>query len=316
MKRRLIAIPLIIILLVCIIFIQTASNRIISPERARLREVHHQILAEPTEHGMTITSHTAPDGTPYLLCLGLNITGEKGRILRKQLHDRQVSAHQKPAAILLLHGHASRKEHHLAIAERFCAVGFTCLIPDLPGHGENPQKIATFGKNEVPSLLQLVSYFQEEHSLPDNFGIFGLSQGGAIALQLAAADNSSFHSVASISTFAHLSNTIKRTADKKSPLLATLVPAVQFDLRVRHNLDLHEISPAQAASRINLPVFIAHGKNDTFIPPSNAKEIYQNLPHPEKRLRLIPEAGHGNVLAKGDLIYADLCEFYLNASQQ
>ena len=62
---------------------------------------------------------------------------------------------------------------------------------------------------------------------------------------------------------------------------------------------------------VPIPVFIAHGLDDTFIPSSNAHAIYQNLPHPQKRLRLIPDAGHGNVLAEGELIYADLCEFLI-----
>ena len=314
MKRRYFAIPLLLLALALIILVQTASNRIASPDRALLHDRHYHIMTNPAEHGMKLSAHTAPDGTPYYLCEGTPQIGTKGLLLRQQLSDRKIPLSQKPAALLLLHGHGSRKEHHLAIAERFCAAGFTCIIPDLPGHGEHPHKKATFGKNEVPLLLNFTKQIRQEHLLPEKIGLFGLSQGGAIALQLAAAQSEEFHSVATISTFSNLANTLERTAESKSFALATLVPIVTLDLKLRHGLSPQKISPALAATQVTIPSFIVHGENDTFVPPKNALTIFKNLPPSQRKLRLIPKAGHGNVLAKGELIYADLCEFYLNAS--
>ncbi len=313
MKPRYLAIPLLLAVLALLIFIQIASHRITSPQRATLHDSHFEIMAEPANHGMKLSYHTAPDGTPYLLCEGLRTSGKKGLLLRQQLSAKKVQPIPEPAALLLLHGHGSRKEHHLAIAERFCAVGFTCLIPDLPGHGEHPDEKGTFGKKEVPRLRELLTHVHKEHQLPEKIGLFGLSQGGAIALQLAAADHDSFTSVATVSTFADLAQTLESTAHRKSPVLAALLPVIQLDLKLRHQLSVKEISPAQSATKINLPVFVIHGLDDTFIPPSNAETIYRNLSHPEKRLRFVPQAGHGNVLAKGDLIYAELCEFFLTS---
>jgi|GEM_PF-3411362 len=37
--------------------------------------------------------------------------------------------------MLILHGRSGMKEDYLAVAERYRAIGFRCLIPDLPGHG-------------------------------------------------------------------------------------------------------------------------------------------------------------------------------------
>lgn len=314
MKRRYFTIPLLLLVIGFIIFVQSASKRIVSPNRAKLRDAQQAILAEPETHGMKILSDTATDGTPYLLCEGLHVTGKKGRILRTQLSKRGCHPTREHPVLLLLHGHASRKENQLAIAERFCAAGFTCLIPDLPGHGKHPEKIGTFGKTEVPLLLNLVKEARKEHHLSDKVSLFGLSQGGAVALQLAAADEQQFHAVVTISTFANLSKTLSQTAENKSPVLGALFPIVKLNIGWRHDFDLKKISPAQAAKTLSLPVFIAHGLDDTFIPPANAEIIFNNLSHPSKRLRLVPEAGHANVLAKGELIYADLCEFLLEAT--
>ncbi|GHC67264.1 alpha/beta hydrolase family protein [Roseibacillus persicicus] len=312
MKRRYFTIPLILAALVLLIFIQSASNRITSPDRARLRDRHYEILAAPAEHGMEITSHTAPDGTPYLLCQGLPATGEKGRTLRGQLQQRQVPLASDPAAILLLHGHGSRRESQLAIAERFCAAGFTCLLPDLPGHGQHPDPTATFGKREVPLLLRLLAHARAKHQIPEKVGLFGLSQGGAIALQLAAADPQQFTAVASLSSFAHLKKVMTTTAERKSPALAALVPAVQLNLRLQHRFDPNEISPARAAQKISIPTFLAHGAKDSFVPATHAQTISNSLPDTTPRsLHIVPHATHGNVLLLGHEIYADLTEFFL-----
>lgn len=311
MKRRHFAILALLLVLLLLIFIQSASNHIVSPKRARLQDPHFAIMAEPAQHGLQLSTHTAPDGTPYLLCRGQRASGKKGRLLRQQLLARGLAPTTQPATLLLLHGHGSRKEHHLAIAERFCAAGFTCLIPDLPGHGEHPSKAGTFGKKEVALLQDFLRHCRLEHGLSPKVGLFGLSQGGAIALQLAAAEREGFTAVATVSTFADLSQTLKANARQKSPLLAALVPMVQLNLEHRHGLPVHEISPAECARQIGLPAFIAHGQKDRFIPPHNAETIYQNLTHANRHLRLVPNAGHGNVLAEGDLIYADLCQFFL-----
>ena len=118
--------------------------------------------------------------------------------------------------------------------------------------------------------------------------------------------------MAVVSTFAELTPIIKRTAQRKSQVLAALVPLVQMDLRWRHGLPVEEISPVTSARRIQCPVFIAHGEKDTFIPSQNAHILFEAVPHHQKTLQLVPEAAHHNVLAQGDEIYANLCQFFLN----
>lgn len=311
MKRRYFTIPLLLLLLALLVFVQTTSNRIVRPERARVSKNHLEILVNPYRYGMKLSSHRSASGMPYLFCDGLPKTGQKGKILRAQLREKGLEISNQPQTIVLLHGHGSRKEHHLPIAERFCAAGFTCLIPDLPGHGDHPAMRASFGKTEVPTLLEFLSEARQRHHLPAELNLFGLSQGGAIALQLAAADQEQFAAVVIISTFARLSKTMEQTAKRKSVALAALLPLVELDLRLRYDLSPKQIAPSKAARIVNLPVFILHGGEDNFVPPEHGKEIFSKLMSSEKEIRIVPDAGHGNVLAKGELVYADICRFYL-----
>ncbi|MGC4015261.1 MAG: alpha/beta hydrolase [Luteolibacter sp.] len=69
-----------------------------------------------------------------------------------------------------------------------------------------------------------------------------------------------------------------------------------------------------AASKIAIPAFIAHGELDRFVPMSAGEAIYKAIPGSRKTFRPVPGAGHGNVLAIGsNELYADLCRFFIGA---
>lgn len=318
MKRRFLAISLLITVIVVLVVVQLAGNRLIAPKRASLTDYHYEILADPGDHGLTITEGTSVEGTPYLLCRpGSRLSG-KGRILRQQLQKRGLTTYPPAnSTLLILHGHGGRKEDSLPIAERFCAAGFNCLLPDLPGHGSHPDKIATFGKREVPLLLNFCKETALVHHLRPAFSLLGFSQGGAIALQLAAHPQSdiSIVAVTSFSTFANLAESVNRTA-RQSTLLKTIRPLISLNLSLRYGLDLTEISPAQSASLIHSPTLIVHGDQDRLIPVADGLLIHQNLGTPSKRLIIIKGAGHSDTLIKGDELYADMSVFFLESHSQ
>lgn len=316
MKRRYFAIPLLLLATVLLVFIQIATHRITSPERRRLRDYHSQILADPAAHGLELSSHTASDGTPYLICKPGAFASSKGRLLRKQLAARGLTdLAPKPTALLLLHGHGGRKEDHLPIAERFCAIGYPCILPDLPAHGDSPLAEATFGKSELPLLLELLDGLPRDLAIPHQTALFGISQGGAIALQLAGQERDRFQAVASLSSFANLGDVMAHSAQRRSALHAGLLPAVTLNLNLQHQLRPAEISPERASRAITAPTLVIHGAQDRLVPASHAQRLYRQLGTTHKKLRMIPDAGHSDVLIKGTEVYADLAEFFLRAEK-
>ncbi len=86
--------------------------------------------------------------------------------------------------LVLLHGRNGRKEDLLPVAERFCAVGFRCVIPDLPAHGESPLKTVRFGNSDFEASLPgtVLEEAKERFHFPDEpAGLWGMSMGGAFA---------------------------------------------------------------------------------------------------------------------------------------
>ncbi|BCU78707.1 alpha/beta fold hydrolase [Luteolibacter sp. LG18] len=299
------------------------SDQLLHPNRRSLQDYHREILRAPSDFGLRIQSYTGAEGTPCLLVTPSPRPGpaNKGRMVRDALAKRGVKIGpwgEIRGTIVLLHGFCGRKEDNLPIAERLCAVGFRCILPDLPGHGENPAASATFGHRENSLPADLLDDAAKRFSFaPAPAALFGISQGGAIALQAAGRDDHRWSSIVSVASFASLDQPVGRAAGAIHQL-ACIAPfasgACATGVFCREGFTPSDVRPIDAAKHIEIPALIVHGDQDEFIPVSSGKAIYDALPGPRKAFRVVHTAGHGNVLATGsNELYADLCRFYLDA---
>jgi pimeloyl-ACP methyl ester carboxylesterase len=321
---RKLCITLVVLALVALgIIAHIGSKATLSPPRRSMEKWHREILADTPSHGIAVSHHTSNNGTPYMLCeTGSVETGKKSLALRNALRQRKVKLEpwgDMRGTILLLHGHKGCKEDHLPIAERFCAAGFRCVCLDLPGHGQHPAPYATFGYTEV-ALIQEVwrEYLITNPRAETPLFLFGVSQGAAIALQAAAHPAWSIRGVASVCAFTSLTQPIDTSADHLPLVIRDLKPlttrACALGIYCRAGFFPQQISPLQAASHLQCPVFLCHGSKDGFIPVQSARDLYQAVPHEQKTLRIIEDASHHNVLSTGSTeLYADICEFFINS---
>lgn len=303
-----------------------ASSRLICPARRALQDYHHDILSNAREHGMRIRAFTLKDGvaqgTPALLCEPVSDPGAavKGGLLRSQLQSRGLALRpwgEVVGTLVLLHGHTGRKEDHLPVAERLCAAGFRCILIDLPGHGGHPLPFASFGFREagLPSRT-LAAAAAEFHFDPIPAGIFGISQGGAIALQAAALDeDGKWRAVAELSSFADLDGVIAHQARRLfGPLQAPARWVVHHLVQWRAGYDPASIRPVDAASRLTaIPVLVGHGDADTFVPPEHAQRLLAAVPSRKKEFLSVHGAGHHTVLVTEQPVYATIAAFFLGA---
>lgn len=304
------------------------SGHLVSPQRRVLQDYHRDILAEPNRFGLEIEPFTTSDGTPCLLVTGSKAPGEavKGRIARQKLTERHVALPPWGAqngTIVLLYGHNGRKEDHLPICERFCAAGFRCILLDVPGQGDSPGLTGSFGLNEAALVERTVLEAATRFDFPPTpANLFGVSQGGAIALQTAAHSPGKWDAVASIATFSSLDRPLRRSAEEMFPEdLRFCCPIASFSVacgtRLRAGFWPSDVRPVEAAAKLNLPVFIAHGDRDPYIGIDQGREIFEAIPSPRKQFRIVEKADHNHVLSKGSHdLYADLCEFYLTAKNR
>ena len=303
------------------------SERLVSPQRRGLQDYHRDILENPDHYGLRIQAFNGPEQTPCLLVTASPKPGEakKSRIVRDELTHRGVFLPPwgtELGTVVLLYGHSGRKEDHLPICERFTAAGFRCLLMDIPGQGDHPGSVGTFGVTEAPLIEKVMADASARFAFPASpVCLFGVSQGGAIALLTGAGSPSKWAAIASIATFRSLDRPVLATAKEMVPkdfqfCCPLAAVCVGCGTRVRAGFWPADVRPVDAAAKLNMPVFIAHGDQDPYIGIDQARDIFAAVPGGRKTFHVVKGADHNNVLSTGShALYADVCQFFLEAVQ-
>lgn len=297
-----------------------AANQLAHPPRRGLQDYHREFLADPAAHGVVLKPLVCDDGTPCVVCepQPQGQLGGRGQRVREQLTAKGLPL--RPAGeiignLVLVHGRRGRKEDYLLIAERFCAAGFRCILPDLPAHGDHPGHVASYGVKEarlpLNALREAAARFHFDASPA---GIMGISMGGAVSLRSAVENDAPWRAAVFVSTFDRLENVVKHQSERIAGRWAgkawQTITEPLFEWET--GMPLQEADSIALVPRLRCPVMIAHGTADRVIPLECGQRLYAALPEvPEKRWIEIPGADHDNVLITDFPIYAEMAAWFL-----
>lgn len=297
-----------------------AGLEIASPTRRPLADYHREFLKDPSAQGLMIESFTISDGTPCLVCQPdpTGKIGERGSKIRQQLTDRGMILRpfgETVGTLVLVHGRKGRKEDYLPIAERLCAVGFRCVIPDLPAHGDHPGVVATFGVREAGLPARVLAETTRKFAFrPQPAGLLGVSMGGSVSVYAAALPDAPWQALAIVASFDSFPKVIEAQAARYlghtlGPLWASGTHSVY---QWKTGMHPGDIQPGKHAASIKIPTLIAHGTADRVSSVHLGKSLFDSLPETTPRKWIeIPGADHDNVLVTNYPIYADLAEWML-----
>lgn len=295
-----------------------SGSEIASPPRRELQDYHRDILTNQSSHGIRIESFTASDRTPCLVVVPDGILGKRGSIIRNQITTRGIALSpfgSIEGTLVLAHGRKGRKEDYLPIAERLCAVGFRCVLPDMPGHGDHPTAISTYGVREAGLPLRVLNEASRKLGFdPQPAGLMGMSMGGSVAVHAADQPDAPWKALAVVSSFDSLPMVIGGQAIRYAGMTLGPVWAETTGLfyQMKSGIRLDEIQPARHAAKIRIPTLIAHGTDDRVISNDGGHRLFDSLPSDiSKKWVEIPGADHDNVLVTNYPIYADIAEWML-----
>jgi pimeloyl-ACP methyl ester carboxylesterase len=295
-----------------------SGSEIASPKRRPLMDYHRDFLTSQSAHGIRIEPFTTSDGTPCLMVTPDGNPGERGGIIRQQIGARGIT-HPRfgmiSGTLVLTHGRKGRKEDYLPIAERLCAVGFRCLIPDLPGHGDHPSAIATYGVGEAGLPARVLDEASRKFGFePRPAGLMGMSMGGSVAVHAADQTDAPWKALVVVASFDSFPSVINGQAVRYSGVALGSVWADATDsvYHWKSGIRMKDIQPARRAASIRIPTLIAHGTADRVISIDGGRRLFDSLPADiSKKWIEIPGAGHDNVLVTDYPIYADIVEWML-----
>lgn len=297
-----------------------AAGEIASPPRRPLMAYHQEFLDAPASHGMVLKPFSAHGGIPSILCEPdpSGMLGTRGITLRNGLTTRGITL-APPGRIIgtlvLVHGRRGRKEDYLPIAERLCAVGFRCLLFDLPAHGDHPEPVVTYGFREsiLPAQV-LAAAAGRFHFDPMPAGIFGISMGGSVAVHACAQPQAPWKALVVVASFDSLPELLREKATSRAgrPLGDAWFDLTDFFYRRKTGLSTDAVRPALLAASLRLPTLVAHGSDDRVIPLENGRRLFEAFPDSSvKKWIEVPAAGQDNILVTEFPIYAGIADWFL-----
>ena len=186
-------------------------------------------------------------------------------------------ARQEEAAplVVFFHGNAGHMDTYWPRVEQLWGWGYDVFTFDYRGYGRSEGEPSLDGLEEDGRAAVL--YAAETHAVePAELSLLGLSLGGAVAIR--AAQDHPPRVLITEDTFANLDFLLDESAG---------------GLDLADGWFFHEDWDNVAAlSRVSeVPTLIVHARADTYIPPSNAAELFRVAPDPKDKW-LVPGAGH------------------------
>ena len=182
--------------------------------------------------------------------------------------------HQDKSAktIILLHGYPADKGDILP-AVAFLNKTYNLFLFDFRYLGQSDGSYSALGAKETGDLLAAIQFLKLRGIT--EVGVWGFSFGGAVAL-MTAPQAPEIKAIASESSYARL--------DLLTPQLYR-IPLLRHPLgfltnlwaRIILKINTADISPADTARNLTIPILIIHSKNDTVIPFEHAELLKEAL---------------------------------------
>ncbi len=300
-----------------------AAGHLVAPSRRALQGYHYDWLNSPAAHGVSIQRFTAMSGqVPCLLVTPdpASGPGERGKRLQQQLETNGtplVPYGTVQGTIVLLHGRKGRKEDLLPVAERFCTVGFRCILPDLPGHGESPLDKVRFATTDMEAKLPeaVLADASKQFGFPQApAALWGMSMGGAFAVRSATMSPKTWKALIVVSSFDSLSGVVDGQLRWAGPAAPLLREAIGMAMNLRGGAKLSDARPVDWAPQVEIPVLVAHGDVDTLIPLSRGKALFDAFGSRNKQWVPVQSGDHSRVLVTPMPLYATMAEWLVAAT--
>ena len=192
-------------------------------------------------------------------------------------------------ALLCFHGNGELAADYDGVAGLYTERGISLLVADYRGYGwSTGQPTVTTMLRDARAVADAFPGLLAEAGLePRGLFVMGRSLGSPCAIDVAAHDESRWDGLIIESGFAH-----------------TFALMARMGLRIPGREGQNDgVNSLDKIARLSLPTLIIHGKLDVLIPPGEGKALHEACGSSDKRLLLIPLAGHNSVLAYGRKAY-------------
>lgn len=187
--------------------------------------------------------------------------------------------------ILFFHGNGEVVDDYDDLGPLFARAGGNFLIVDYRGYGSSTGKpTASSLLSDALAVLEFADAWVSRNGFSGPLVTMGRSLGSAPAIHLAATQG--HPKVAGLAVESGFARTV--------PLLRTL----GIDTEPLRLTEDGGFENGEKIKRYAGPTLVIHGREDDLIPSSEAHVLFEASPSAQKRLRIVPAAGHNDLFAR------------------
>ncbi|MEM9419114.1 MAG: alpha/beta fold hydrolase [Planctomycetota bacterium] len=210
-------------------------------------------------------------------------------------HDATRETREPKATVLMLHGFYDwiNRRWYLMWSRMLAEQGYRVVMVDQRGHGRSTGEWATYGVRESRDMQHVLDELERRDLLTGPVGIWGVSFGGATAVQLAEIDDR-IDAMVLVSTFTSMRDIVP---DYGRAIGFKFLSDEQYtkviDYAGQHaNFDPDDADVIGALQRMDIPTLLIHGEDDRLIPIQHAMRLYHAADRENVELIRVHSANH------------------------
>ena len=228
------------------------------------------------------------------------------------LHAVFVPAAQENGRLVILsHGYGYNHLGSVKYMHMYRRMGYSCILYDARGFGENRPAPCTMGFLEHRDLLCVIDDARRRFGKNVAIGLHGESMGSALSL-MAIGENPDVRFLVADCGYSDLKTLLAQIIRRDYHLPAWLLRPASALCRLRFGYRIEDVSPVRALKNSRIPVLIIHGEADNFIVPSHAQTLYDQAPQ-KKALFFVRGAMHAGAYGRDPQGYAAQVRAFLDS---
>jgi len=191
--------------------------------------------------------------------------------------DGDPAAPASPPCVVYLHGNCGCRADANDVVRLLLPAGIQVCCFDFTACGHSPGAYVTLGSQEPKDLATVVEFLR--NTGVGQIALWGRSMGAVTTIRYV--HTCSDHSVASIvadSPFSSLPALMRQLSSDRSAmpgfLLSIGLSLMRKTILQRAGFDINEVDTLESAGGCHVPALLAHGLDDSLIPPEHADRIH------------------------------------------
>ncbi len=266
---------------------------------------HPKRVKKEFTHQVDVDKGLIPSDMAYMKREPIEIKTNDGTYIHGDFSENT----ERKGIMIIAHGYSWDREGSLKYAQFFYKHGFSILIYDERGHGENKTKFTTMGYQEGKDIVSIVHYCREKYGYHLPIGLHGESMGGASVL-LAMQYSPKIDFVIEDCGYSSLQKLLLHKM-KQSHIPSFFIHGSNVMLKMFFHFSMEDVVPSNAVKISTIPLLIIHGSDDDFVPVDEGMEIYQARKD-NSEIRIIEGASHAQSYQVNPQAYEEMCMSFIN----